>query len=223
MNPLRSFLSLLLLTAGTSAQQPSLDTTLAKLDAASAKFTSAQATFVNEDFTYVVKDTTTQKGIIYTQRKGGETDMGIKVEGTGARIVQYKNGNLKDFNPAINCYDAVDASKSKSTIDSFLTLAFGTSGKALAAAWNIDDKGSETLTSDGKPVKVEKLVLTPKDPGVRNNVTQITLWMDLERGVSLKLIFNAPSRDTHTATYSNIRLNQKVDTAPFEIKAKPCK
>lgn len=219
-----------LLTLGMALQvgamhgQATLQTTLTRLDVAAARFSNAQANFHNEDYTALVRDTSTQDGITYFQRSHGSTEVGIKAIGPGARTVQYKAGNLKDYNPGTACYNTVSAQKSRSTIDSFLTLAFGTSGKELAAAWTISDKGSETLTSDGKPVKVEKLDLVAKDPGVKNNVSHIELYMDLDRGVSLKLVFYSPSGDKHTANYSKIRLNEKsVDVKPFEILNKPCR
>lgn len=216
-----------LLSSGALFAQttPQLQAMLAKLDAASAKFSNAQASFHNEDYTALVRDTSVQDGIIYTVRlKSGDSEVGIKVVGPGARIVQYKNGVVKDFNPGTACYNSVSAAKNHSTIESFLTLAFGTSGRELAKAWTITDLGPETLTDDGKPVKVEKLSLVSNDAGVRNSVDHIVLWTDLERGVSLKLIiYSSQKGDTHTATYSHIRLDaKKVDTKPFEFKDKPC-
>jgi outer membrane lipoprotein-sorting protein len=50
----------------------------------------------------------------------------------------------------------------------------------------------------------------------------VVLWIDVDRDVSLKQVFYTTSGDIQTAHYSNIRLNQKVDTKPFEFKGKPC-
>ena len=205
------------------AQQKSqLDATLAQLDQSASKFTSAQAKFHKELYTAVVHDTDQQDGITYASRKGGASEVGIKIEGNGARTVVYKNGTAKDYNPGLNCYNTYSAANSKGTIESLLTLAFGASGKELKAAWTITDVGPEALTVDGKSMKVEKLDLVPKDQALKNNVKHIELWTDLATAVSPKQIVYSPSGDTRTATYSNVRLNQTVDTKPFEIKGKPC-
>lgn len=201
-----------------------LQATLAKLDDASAHFTSAQASFHKDLYNALVKETTPQDGTIYFIRnKSGATQMGAKIVGAGARTVEYKNGTLRDYNPGIKCFDTVAASGNKARTESFLTLGFGGSGRDLARVWVIEDLGPDTLIEDGKNVKVEKLDLVPKEQSVGSMVTHVTLWLDLERGVSLKEIFFSPSGDTQTALYSKIHLNEKkVDLKAFEIKGSPC-
>ncbi len=202
----------------TIAQQPDarLQTTLKRLDATSSTFTSAQARFHKELYNALVKDTTSQDGSVYTLRgKGGSAQMGVRIDGPGARIVELKNGVLRDYNPALKCFDTVQAS---GKVDSFLTLGFGGSGKDLARTWDVTDLGPETVSG----TQVEKLTLIPKETSIKNNVNRVTLWMDLDRGVSIKQLFEFPSRDTQTAVYSDIRLNKAVATKPFEFKGNAC-
>ena len=214
----------MLFAASASAQQPGqLQATLHALDESGARFVSAQASFHKDLYTALVKDHDLQDGITYAIHKGGASEVGIKITGKGARTAEYKNATLRDYNPAANCYDVYAAGKNKGTADSFLGLSFGASGKELAANWTVTDLGPDTLTSDGKAVKVEKLDLVPKDQAVRNTFTHVALWMDLSTAVSLKQIFYSPSGDTQTATYANIRLNKEVDKAPFKIEGKACK
>jgi outer membrane lipoprotein-sorting protein len=47
--------------------------------------------------------------------------------------------------------------------------------------------------------------------------THITIWIDPTRGVSLKQVFYAPNKDNRTATYSNIRLNSRINEKPYNI------
>lgn len=217
ISPILPLLSLCVSWIASCAQEPDarLQATLKRLDATSATFTSAQASFHKELFNALVKDTSAQDGSVYSIRTKSGIQMGVRIDGPGARIVSLKNGILRDFNPALKCFDTVQAS---SKIDSFLTLGFGGSGQDLAKTWVVKDLGPETLGS----VKVEKLNLLPKEDSVRNNVTSVTLWMDLDRGVSVKQLFEFPSRDTQTAVYSNIRLNKSVSTKAFEFKGNPC-
>jgi len=213
--------SLVLSACAVPWQQPApsqLGATLHQLDLSSAKFTSAQATFENEMYTALVKEKETQKGITYTIRKGGSSEVGIKITDGGARTLEYKNGVARDYNPGLKCYDTYSAADKKGTIESLLALSFGASGTELSKTWIITDLGPETLNG----VKLEKLDLVPRESGLKNNVTHLTLWTDLTRAVALKYIMYSPSGDTRTATYSNIQLNQKVDTAPFKIEGKPC-
>lgn len=215
----------LLFASSAAAQQPgNLDATLKALDQSSAKFTSAQASFHKDLYTALVKDHDLQEGITYAVRKNGSSEVGIKITGKGARTVEYKNGTARDYNPGTNCYDSYSAAKSKGTIESLLALSFGASGKELAANWTVTDLGTDTIMTDGRPVKVEKLDLVPKEQGLRNNITHVQLWTDLATAISHKQIVYAPTGDTQTATYSLIRLNSKdVDKGPFKIEGKPCK
>ncbi len=213
-----------LCVAAATAQQPgSPDATLKALDASSARFVSAQATFKKDLFTKLVNDHDLQDGITFAIRKNGASEVGIKINGKGARTVEYKDGTARDYNPALKCYDTYSATKSKGTIESLLALSFGASGKELAANWTITDLGPESLNTDGKQVKVEKLDLIPKDQGLRNNIKHVALWTDLTTAVSLQEIVYSPSGDTQTATYSNVRLNKDVNKSPFKIEGKPCK
>ena len=83
-------------------------------------------------------------------------------------------------------------------------LGFGASGKELAEKWDIKYLGPETM--DG--VKTEKLELVAKDPTVRKNLPKVTVWMDTERGVSLKQVFDEGQGQSRICTYFNIKVNQ---------------
>lgn len=198
-----------------------LQTTLARLDASSAKFKNAQADFHKDDFLKLLGDHTPSEGSVYFTRTGAAVEAGIKINGKNGRIASYKAGLLKDYTPgASNCYNSIDSTQNKGKTESFLTLGFGGSGTKLAEAWTISDMGPEKVEG----VTTEKLELVSKDQSVRNNFSKVVLWMDLDRDVSIKQQFYAAGTgDINTATYTNIRLNGKVDTAAFEFKAKPCK
>ncbi|WP_213805027.1 outer membrane lipoprotein-sorting protein [Granulicella sp. dw_53] len=198
---------------------PQLTETIRKLDAASAKFQSAEADLHRDIYERVVRETTTQVGSVYFIRKGAATQMGLKILPPYARVVEYKDGKVKLYDPGANHLQVIAAAENQAKFETFFTLGFGGSGQDLLKAWTVDDQGSESLT-DGKPVKVEKLVLVPKDPSVKGTFTQVTLWMDLERGVALKQEFIAPSGDKQTATYLNIKYNRPVDLKVYEIKCK---
>ena len=202
--------------AEAQQQTPQVQAVLTRLDAASARFTSAQADFEKDLYNAVIKETDKQNGKVYFKREAGNTQFGMILEGANARIAEYKNGTIRDYNPSTKCFDSVQATPGK--IETFLTIGFGGSGRDLAKAWTITDLGPETI--DG--TKTEKLDLSPKDESVKANITHVVLWLDLEQDVSRKQVFYTTSGDIQTAHYSNIRLNQKVDTKAFEFKGKPC-
>jgi outer membrane lipoprotein-sorting protein len=215
-----SLLSSALILAATPASlhaQPKpghLDEVLRQMDAASLKFQSAEANFRWDLYERVVKQTTTQSGTIYFKKQGATTVMGARVEQPSVRIIEFRNGVVRLYDPGVDHVTIVDATKNKAQFESFLTVGFGGSGKDLAKAWTISDLGDEMV--DG--VQTAKLDLVAKDPAVRSNCTHMTLWVDPVRGVQLKQSLYLPSEDYRTAVYTNIKYNQKVDEKQYQIK-----
>jgi outer membrane lipoprotein-sorting protein len=191
-----------------------LDEVLRQMDAASLKFQSAEANFQWDLYEKVVKETTTQKGTIYFKKEAGNTVMGAKMTSPAIKLIEFRSGVLRLFDPGTDHLTTVDATKNKAQLESFLTVGFGGSGKDLAKAWTIADLGDEVV--DG--VQTAKLDLVPKDPAVRNNCTHMTIWVDPLRAIELKQSLYMPSGDYRTAVYSDIKYNQKVDEKPYQIK-----
>lgn len=205
-----------------SAQSPQLKAVLTQMDTASAHFKDAQADVRYDNYTRVVNDHDIETGSLYVQRSGSTEHMGAvffdvgpngQPSATPARIVDFDGATLKIFTPGTNQVDLFKAGANQARYNSFLTLGFGGSGRELANAWNITDNGPETI--DG--VKTEKLDLVSKDPSVKNTFSHVTIWIDPTRGLSLKQIFYAPNGDYRTATYSNLRLNARINKHPYEI------
>ena len=217
-----SLVAALTLTPLAALAQSQLTTVLAQMDAASAHFKSAQADVRYDNYTRVVNDHDIETGSLYIARSGSSEHMGAafynvgadnKPSSTAARIVNFDGATLRIFTVGTNQVDLFNAGANQAKYDSFLTLGFGGSGKDLANAWHITDQGPDTI--DG--VKTEKLDLVSKDPGVKDTFTHITIWIDPTRAISLKQIFYAPNGDNRTAAYSNIRLNGRIDTKPYNI------
>jgi hypothetical protein len=196
---------------------------LGQLDAASAKFHNVQVDVQTDDYTQVARDHDLQTGSMYVERNGASESMGGARYTPGAKkpykIYTYDAGTLQVYSPGMNQVEILKAGANHAKYESFLTLGFGGSGKDLARSWDITDLGPETISG----VKTEKLDLVGKDQSVRKTFSHVTIWVDPARGISLKQIFYDPDGDTHTTTYSNIRLNEKVDKKPYAIDAKATK
>jgi hypothetical protein len=46
----------------------------------------------------------------------------------------------------------------------------------------------------------------------------VTIWIDVQRDVSLKQEFLTGSGDKRTSYYSDVRVNEKLDKGPYAIK-----
>ena len=201
------------------AQEPQghLNEVLRQMDAA-AKFKSAEADFRKDLYQRVVRETTTQSGSIYFLKNGASLQMGAIFAPPGPKVVEYKDGRLRLFDPAQNHLTEVDGRNNQAQYESFLTLGFGGSGKDLEKTWNITDLGTESMSDGERPVQAEKLDLVNKDAGQRNSIAHVTIWVDPTRAISLKQEFFFTSEDTQTAIYTHIRYNANVNTKRFAIK-----
>lgn len=202
-------------SATVFAQSADLQKVLSEMDAASAKFQSAQADFTADSYTAVVQSHDVQKGTIAFRRAGGATEMIMHVKTDDGqpspKDILYKNGELDYYQPTVKQETIL---KAGSNYERYFTLGFGGSGKDLAANWNLNYLGTESV--DG--VQTAKLDLTPKTPS--DQFTHITVWIDAKRGVSLKQEVFQSSGDSRTAVYSNIKLNG-VPASAFTLHIAP--
>lgn len=190
--------------------------TLAKLDAAAARFKTTTANFEFDSIqTDPIPDKDVQTGTAYYERKGDSFQMAAHIKAVNGRpaprVYVYSKGKLQLDEPMIN---QVTTMTKVSQYESYLMLGFGASGKELAEKWTISDKGPETING----VQTERLELVAKDPTVRKNLPKVTIWVDTERGVSLKQVFDEGPGQSRVCTYSDIKVNESLPSDAFAIK-----
>lgn len=193
-----------------------LKATLAKLDQAAAHFKTAEADFVAESVqTDPIPDTETQKGVTYYERNGNTFQVSAHIADVNGKKVPkmyvYSAGKLRLNEPLI---DQVTTITKVDQYESYVMMGFGASGKELAEKWDITDDGLEAVNG----VKTEKLELVAKDPAVRKNLLKATIWVDLDRAVSLKQVLDFGQGQSRTATYSAIKINASLPKDAFTIK-----
>jgi len=210
----------LLLLSGSiafaAAPSDDLKSILHRLDFAAANFHSTSANFEFDTITtYPIPDTDVQKGIVYYDRKGSGFEMGMHIDQINGRpvpkIIVISGGVFKMYEQLT---DQVTTSKKVGKYESYLILAFGASGKELSDKWNIKYVGPDTVGA----VKTEKLELVAKDPDVLKMFPKVTIWVDPDRGVSLKQVFDEGQGESKVSLYSNIEVNQSLPPDAFTFK-----
>jgi outer membrane lipoprotein-sorting protein len=192
------------------------ESVLRKLDAAAAGFSSTTADFQFDSVeTDPIPDKDIQKGTVYYERKGTAFQMGVHINEVNGKkvpkVYTYSHGQLRLFEPLVNQVTTIGKA---SAYESYVMLGFGASGKDLAEKWEITYLGPETL--DG--VKTEKLDLVAKDLNVRKNLAKVTIWVDPERGVSLKQVLTFSPGEYRVCVYFNIKTNQPLPSDAFTLK-----
>ncbi len=200
--------------APAAPHSAALEQVLGQLDAAAAHFKTAQADFVSERYQKVVNDTDIQKGTRYFRRSGKDIHMAADISFPDRKYVLLTGSLVQVYQPKIDQVTQYDPGKNKEAIESFLVLGFGDSGHGLEKSYAVTLGGNEEL--DG--VRTARLELVPKGEKARGMCSQITLWIDLQRGVSVQQKFLEPSGDYLLAKYSNIKLNQDLPAAAFKLK-----
>jgi outer membrane lipoprotein-sorting protein len=191
-----------------------LNSVLSRLDAAAAKFRTTSADVEWDSVqTYPIPDTDVQKGIVYYQRTDSAFQMGVHLATDNGQpspkvLVCCAKGAVQLYEKLPN---QVTTLSKFSQYEDYFRLGFGASGKDLAAKWNIQYDGPETI--DG--VKTAKLEMVAKDPSIRKNIPKVILWIDPETAVSLKQYFDEGNGQSKTCIYTHIQVNQALPRDAF--------
>jgi outer membrane lipoprotein-sorting protein len=191
-----------------------LQRVLTQMDQTAANFTTAQATFEWDQYQKVVDEHDLQKGTVYFRRVGGEVQMAADIsEPKPPKYVLFTDSKVEVYQPKIDQVTTYNTGKDRATIESFLVLGFGGSGKDMLKSFDVSYLGSEKVGG----VDAVKLGLVPKSAKVRNNFDHILLWIDPALGVSVQQqLFS--SGDYRLAKYSDIQLHQKIPDSVFKLK-----
>jgi outer membrane lipoprotein-sorting protein len=195
-------------------QAPSLDEVLKKLDATAASFRSLQADFVWDQYQKVVDDHDTQKGTVYYRGTGQNVEMMAEVKDPAQKFVLYKNGKLQVYQPKIDQVMEYSTGGNRSEIENYLVLGFGGSGQDLKQSFDVTSLGEQNV--DG--IETVELQLLPKSDKLRNNISKILLWLDMNRGISVQQQFFQPQGDYRLAKYSAIKMPAKIGNDVFQLK-----
>jgi outer membrane lipoprotein-sorting protein len=206
------------------ADPGALDAVLKKMDAVAANFTTARADFQWETYQKVIDEVVDdQTGVIYYRKSNKQIEMMAEVKRAGSsassmkdepKFVLLSGGKVRLYQPKTDQVTEFDLGKNQSEFESYIVLGFGASGQDLQKNFDVTYEGPETIEG----VKTAKLQLIPKSQKVKNTYSQIFLWIDLDRGVSVQQQLFQPQGDYRLAKYSQIKLHEKIGDDVFKLK-----
>jgi outer membrane lipoprotein-sorting protein len=212
------FVAALLAATAFGQKQGSLEQVLALLDAKSTSIHTVRTDFDWDQYQKVVDEHDIQKGVMYFKRSGPAVDVAadITYPAPGKKLL-LKNGELEVYVHKTGQTTHYDARKNKESVESFLALGFGGRGSDLKTNFDVSYAGTETV--DGVATYILKL--TPKAKQVRNMFPLITLWIDQNRGVSVKQQLDQGEGDYRVAKFTKIDINPpKLPEDAFKLKTK---
>jgi outer membrane lipoprotein-sorting protein len=227
-----SFAALVLLgglaASAAPADQRDLKQVLQQLNTSAANFHSTSA---NVQVDYVQSDPVYEKdidkGTVEYKRTGKSFQMAVHFREEATDVQDGKPAKFKPvpkellvaggkailYEKLTNQVHTRDASK----FESYAILGFGASGTQLADKWDITYLGAEPLVDGKTSIVTDKLELVAKDPEVRKLLPKVTIWIDPNRAVSLKQVFDEGQGQSRTCFYSNIKLNPTLPESDFTI------
>jgi outer membrane lipoprotein-sorting protein len=201
-----------------------LQNVLKKMDQVAANFRSTQANFEWDSYQKVIDEVDdVETGVIYYRRAGKDIEMMADVKKAGTSLsnlkdapkyVLVRNGKAQMYQPKLDQVTEFDLGKNKAEFESYLVLGFGGSGQDLQRQFDVTYVGPETING----VSTAKLKLVPKSDRVKNTYSEIDLWIDLDKGISVQQQLFQPQGDYRLAKYSGIKINEKIPDDVFKLK-----
>ncbi len=203
----------------------SLDAVLKKMDSVSASFRTTQAEFEWDSYEKVIDEVDdVQTGTIFYRKAGKDIEMMAEVKKAGTskselkpepKFVLFSGGKIRMYQPKVDQVTEFDLGKNKSEFESYLVLGFGGSGQDLQKAFDVTYVAPETINGTA----TAKLHLVPKSEKVRNTYSEIFLWIDLDKGISIQQQFFQPQGDYRLAKYTDVQVNgKKIPDDVFKLK-----
>jgi outer membrane lipoprotein-sorting protein len=199
-------------TAPASADD--LKNVLAEANKAAETFKTAKAKFEWDQYEKVVDETEVQKGEVYFRRSKTGMDAAVRVTSPDIKQVVFVDGTLKLFQPRIKQVTVYDAKAKRTEVESLMNIGFGSRSDDILKSYDVKMEGWETV--DG--VKTARLNLVPKNEKLRASITNIILWLDPKRDVSVKQKFTEPGGNYRLTHYADMEINGKIPNDVFELK-----
>lgn len=200
--------------AAAPASPDDLKNVLAQANKAALTFKTAKAKFQWDQYEKVVDETEVQKGEVYFRRGKSGMDAAVRVTSPDTKQVVFVDGTLKLFQPKIKQVTVYDAKARRTEVESLMNIGFGSRSDDILKSYEVKMEAWETV--DG--VKTARLNLVPRNEKLKASVTNIILWLDPQRDVSLQQKFMEQGGNYRLTHYTEIETNGKISSDVFELK-----
>jgi outer membrane lipoprotein-sorting protein len=212
---MRSLLVPLSLLFTISLHAQSVEAVLSRMDAAAPSFRAMSADIKMTTKTAIIDDTTVESGTLQMQRtKTKEIRAVLDFSGqTDARQIGIFGKLIRIYYPKLKSYQDYDVGTNSDVLNQFLLLGFGSSGKDLAANYDITLAGQEKIS--GKDTT--KLTLVPKNPEAVKRLNKIEIWVPNDTAYPIQQKFYAPSGNYRVVVYNNVNLKPVIKGKQLDL------
>lgn len=189
---------------------------LAQMDANAAAFKTAKTGLKRVTHNAAVDINTEASGTMVLKRPAPhDVRTLVTITSPAPEQVFVGNGVAQIYLPKIKTIQEYKLDgKYRSLFEQFYLLAFGGSGKELAASYEITYAGSEAIGG----VKTSHLQLVPKAEDVKKKITKVELWLTEGKAIPAQLKVSQPSGDSTTFIYTDVKLNPNVSDGDLKLR-----
>jgi len=197
-----------------SAAPESLADILKRMDRAADSFKDLSADVRWVQHTAVIDEDSAQTGTMLLKRNKRDTQMLVNFKEPDRKTVQLHDRKLDIYYPKQNTVQEYDIGQHRDLLDQFMLLGFGTSGKELAAVYDMKVLGAETI--NGEPTT--RIELVPKSADVRRNLLKVEMWIPVSEAYPIQQKFYLPGGDYKLVTYTNVKMNPGLSDSDLKMK-----
>ena len=188
---------------------------ISRMDAAGAKFHDMSARVRQVSYTKVIDDKSEQTGSVQMMKVApGEIKGLVEFTSPDHKYYLFEKRTLKTYTPNIDTVQIIDLGKHGEELDQFLSIGFGTTGKELAKAYQVE------VANDNSVAGTTLVKLTPTAPEVQKYLSHIDLWLS-DQNYPVREKLWEPSGDTVTVYYTDVRINPPIAANSFRLPVKP--
>jgi outer membrane lipoprotein-sorting protein len=158
----------------------------------------------------VIKETSLSKGTLMMKRSKREATVLVNFTEPDPKTVAVSGPKVEIYMPKLKTVQEYDLGKS---VEKYLALGFGASGKELKADYALRDLGPDTANGQ----KSARLELIPKSKEVLQQLPRIELWISSETGYPVQEKLYQTGGDFMLATYSDVAINPHLPDSAFKL------
>ena len=194
---------------GNAAAQ-TLDELLARMDQNAMSFKSMSARLRYMSYVAVIKESTVSTGTLTMKRFRREAMVLVDFTEPDPKTVAVAGTKVAIYLPKLQTVEEYDLGKS---VEKYLALGFGASGKELKADYTLQELGADTVNGQ----KAMRLELIPKSKEVLKQLPRIELWISAATGYPIQQKLHQTGGDYMLATYSDVVINPRLPDSAYKL------
>ncbi len=206
-------LAAVLLLAPAPVPAATLEQVLATMDKTGPAFRDLSASLNRAVYTPVLKETEESQGLIRIKR-AGPRDVRLLVEfkEPNPSAIAFEKNKAEIYYPRMQSVDVYDLGKSRSLVDQFLLLGFGSTGGELKRSYSIRLVGEQQISGE----TTTQIELVPLAAAVLEQMKKADLWI-AAAGYPLQQKIYTSSTE-YTFTYSSVKINTNLPDSALKLQ-----